>query len=266
MAKAGQLVGATIINDWQFANELSQYAPYVVLRRVQSAFDPGPPVHGDDADYQRGKDFFFDPFFWDMYQHASERVILQYNNENNHADANKFFLGLATSGTSVRRRVVIMNHSVGATDLTFDAQDRPQSPQWARHREVFQYCIAHGHFVGMHTYGQIDHAFHPVSATDNPGAARWYGLRFKYLYASMPDVQPDLLLNEKGPGKSELQRQMGFEVYWADHLAFEGQIADLAYLKAYMDWETGGYGAYGFEGDALDEWMPFIGQRLPRRA
>lgn len=262
MAQAGKLAGVTVINDWQFANALCPFVPYTVLRRVEGAFDPGPPYTGGPGDIETGRVYFTNDFHWGMYQHADPRVILQYGNENNLSHDGWLYQGLMSAANDHGRKVVIFNDSVGATELTFDSQDRPHSEQWARRRDAMVYAIQHGHFVGMHTYGQIDAFFHPVSASDSPGAWRWYGGRFKYLYDTMPDVQPPLLLTEKGPGKSELQRSMGFDVYWADHNAFEALIAALNYLKAYMDWTTGGQGPYGFEGDSLDDWLGLIAARL----
>jgi hypothetical protein len=265
IARAGKMKGFVAINDWIFASELLSYpgVEYGVLRKVAGPYDPGPDYAGDSADFGRGYRFFTNKFHWEeMYANADPGLILQYNNENNLSHDGEFFRGLMTAASEKGRKVVIFNDSVGATELFFDAQGRPQSPQWARRREAMIMAIELGHFVGMHTYGQIDAFFHPVSASDSPGAWPWYGGRFEQLYASMPDVQPPLLLNEKGPGKSELQRAMGFEVYWADHVAFEAKVAHLPYLKCYMDWTTGGQGPYGFEGDSLDDWLPLIAARL----
>jgi hypothetical protein len=262
LARRGKLAGFVVINDLPFANELIQYCPYGVLRKVEGAYDPGPDYAGNSEDFGRGQRFFTNPFHWGLYATADPRLILQYANENNLSHDGWFYQGLMSAANDFGRKVVIFNDSVGATELTFDSNGQPHSEQWARRRDAMVFAIQHGHFVGMHTYGQIDAFFHPVSASDSPGAWPWYGGRFQYLYATMPDVQPPLLLTEKGPGKSELQRAMGFDTYWADHNAFETRIATLNYVKCYMDWTTGGYGAYGFEGDSLDEWLPLIAARL----
>jgi hypothetical protein len=233
------------------------------LRRVKSVSDPGNPIKGDGNDYERGRAWVFEPFYWDIYQHADPRVYLQYGNEENQAHDGDFYRGLMDGLKAIGRRAVIFNDSVGATELTYDVDGKPRSGMWERRRAALEQAKRDGHLVGMHSYGVIDAHFHPVSAFDDFGAFKWYGGRVFELYSIMPpSAQPDLVITECGPGKSEWQRQMGIDACWKDMVEFNKIALRYPYLKAFNWWNIGARNpAFGFPGDWIDDFLPELVQR-----
>lgn len=210
---------------------------YVILRIVRTDHDPGP-----DTRYPIGT--FTDPFWWDTYAQADKRVILQYNNETNWWDDDTFFVGLMQTADRWGRKVIIYNDSVGATT----------DDMWFRRKNSLTYAREHGHYVGLHAYGDVsDGRYHPMTAWDSPGAWRWYAGRYEHLYALMPELQPMLILDECGAGGVQLAA--GYANWTRDWQAMEHIAATQSYLKSFNWWTAGGAGNYGFKDDCLDGYL-----------
>jgi hypothetical protein len=244
LVDAGKLAGATIINNGDLANRLVGKVPYVVLRKVWTDHDPPTATVNDQA---AGYALFKSDRFWrSCYEMADPRVILQYGNEENYFSDGEFYIGLMKAAAANGRKVVIFNDSVGTTE----------DEHWLSRASALRYAAQHGHYVGMHAYGRIDADYHPLTALDNSDDWRWYGGRWEHLYSLMPDVQPPLILTEVGPGKSQVQREMGIEAWNTDRAEMERRAAALPYLKMYAWWTAGASNpAYGFAGDSIDDWL-----------
>lgn len=223
----------TIINEGYYADALVDYVPYVVFRRVLSDHDN--PVQ-DYLEYN------LDP-----------RVIYQFGNEANVPDDCDHWLQVMHVADAHGRKVVIFNDSVGWTE---DAV-------WRARRPALEYALEHGHYVGLHSYGNVTGDYHPATAWDSPDAWRWYAGRFEHLYSLMPDVWPNLLLTEWGAGG--YQQDAGRDNWLRDVAAMEARAAKLPYLKSFNAWTAGGKGSerwpgdrdgsLGFGRDSLNAWL-----------
>jgi len=241
LARAGKLAGATIINNLGLASALLPLVPYVVLRICRTDHDaPTATNNTEDA----GRACFVDPFFWSVYAGADSRLILQYGNEENQQHDGSFYVGLMKAADEHGRKVVIFNDSVGATT----------DDMWHGRREALVFAKAHGHFVGLHAYGEIDGTYHPATAWDDPGMWQWFAGRFEHLYNLMPaEAQPDLLLTEWGAGG--YQQDAGLDNWLRDVRTMQAWSVKWPYLKGWFAWTVGGAGLYGFGRDTLDGWL-----------
>lgn len=223
LAQAGKLTGVTIINEIYYANELAKYVPYVIYRTVSSDHDN--PV-------QNYMEYGADP-----------RVIYQFGNEANQQDDCDHWLQIMREADNHHRKVIIFSDSVGWTE------DR----HWFARRRALEYARDHGHYVGLHAYGDVTGGYHPATAWDSPGAWRWFAGRFEHLYSLMPDVQPPLILNEWGAGG--FQQDAGKDNWLRDIQEMNVRGEALPYLKCFNAWTAGGRGGLGFERDCLDDWL-----------
>jgi hypothetical protein len=255
---------------------MAQYVPYVVFRQVWSDHDEAPDIHGyaDDSDIQRGRDWYHLPKFGAS-RDTDKRVILQFANEQgNHQDGN-FYIGLMLAAEDESRKVGIYADPVGWTEFQIATQNmpkvainalqsKPESMQeflyqravsiWAGRRQSLIHCRDHGHYVILHVYGCI-FGWHPLSAYDNEADWQWWGGRPFFVYASMPDCQPNLLLAEAGQGDANQQVAHGFEVWKKDLDYFDTRTRQYPYLKAYMDWTSGGGFDPNFLGSQNDQFL-----------
>lgn len=262
-AQAGFFQSVTVINDWQFANQLLQWVPIVILRRARSTSDPQPNIIGNaEHDYNLGRQWVTDPFHWDIFPHADDRIFLQFANEQNGDEEGPFYEGLMDRLREMGLLGVILNHAIGTTGLNY-VNGMPVCPKWTALQSALEKCKRYGMLCGMHLYGLIDAHFHPVSAYDDPSAFPWFGGSVFACYSLMPpSAQPDLVITECGPGKSEWQREMGIDACWKDMVEFNKIALRYPYMKAFNWWNIGARNpAFGFPGDWIDDWLPELAQR-----
>lgn len=227
MAKAGKLAGVTVINEIYWANELARYVPLVVYRVVQSDHD------------QQGQGY--------REYGADPRVIYQFDNEWNNPNDCDYQIALMHAADWNGRKVVICNDSVGWTE----------DETWFKRRPALVYARDHGHYVGLHSYGNVSGGYHPATAWDSPDAYRWFAGRFEHLYSLMPDVQPPLILTEWGAGG--YQQDAGADNWNRDRLAMEQRASAIPYLKSFNAWTAGARSpSLGFTRDSLDDWLASV--------
>lgn len=264
-AQAGMFQSVTVINDWQLANILIQWVPYVILRRARSTSDPQPQISGNpERDYEYAKQWIRDPFHWDIFPHADDRVYLQFANEQNGDEEGGFYIGLVDELWRMGLQGIILNHAIGTTGLDYTPAGKPVCPKWMRLKDCLINTKRRKMLVGMHLYGNVkDTILHPLSAYDDLGAAPWYRDSVFACYSLMPpEAQPDLVITEAGPGKSELQRQTGIDACWKDWTLFNQVASRYGYLVAWNWWEAGAMNPdYGFPGDYIDDWLPELVRR-----
>lgn len=229
LARAGKLAGATIINDVDFANQLVQYLPYVVLRFCWSDHD------NPTQDFQ--------------FVACDPRIILQWGNEANVPDDTFHWLRQMVTADAYERKVVILNDSVGWTeDIT-----------WFARRPALEYARDHGHYVGLHAYGDVtkgDNNYCPMIDPMHPDAERWFWGRWEHLYSLMPDVQPPLILTEAGSGG--FQTNATVEQWLADIQRVKDRVSSFPFLKSWHLWTVGGQMGFGFDRDSLDNWLAYL--------
>jgi hypothetical protein len=177
---------------------------------------------------------------------ADPRVIIQCGNEANVPHDTDHWLKQMRDAEADGRKVVIFNDSVGATE---DAQ-------WLERLPALIHARDHGHFIGLHAYGDVTKGgsiYCPMIDPAQPEAYRWFFGRFEHLYSLIPDVQPPLILTEAGAGGFQLNATR--EQWLADIQRVEGRVAHLPYVKSFNAWTAGGHGSLGFERDSLDQWL-----------
>lgn len=203
---------------------MCQYVPYTILRKF-------------GVEHQGYVRYGADP-----------KVIVQFDNEQNMPDDNAYYLDVMHGADADgHRKVVIFNDSVGVTE----------EPMWRRRRDSLLYAAKNGHYVGLHAYGITTDGgdiYHPMTELSG---WKWFAGRFVWLYALMPDAQPNLILTECGAGG--FQRSAGSAEIWLKDVCTMSDISQAyPYLQSFHWWTVGGRGALGFERDHLDDWIPVL--------
>jgi hypothetical protein len=222
LARAGRLAGITIIDDTDFASSLVGHVPYVVLRKYGME-------HRGYVEYG-----------------AAPGVIYQFDNEQQMDPDNDYYLDIMREADRRGRKVVIFNDAVGTTE-----DDR-----WLRRTEALKYAKAHGHFVGLHAYGDTTKGDNNYCPMTDPSSWRWFAGRYEHLYSLQPpEAQPDLILTECGAGGFQLNATLD---QWLADVRRMNELAQRApYLKAF-NWWTMARPGLGFDRDILDDYVRWL--------
>lgn len=217
---------------------MANYVDYVILRMVGSDHDD--PVQ----DYRE--------------YNADPRVIYQIGNEANVTPDSAHWIGQMKAADAHGRKVVIFNDSVGATS----------DEMWKERIPALLYAFAHGHYVGLHAYGNVsDGQYHPMTAWDSPPAWRWFAGRYEHLYDPANGFpRPKLILSECGAGG--FQRSGGLDNWLRDVREMDRRAQLLPELMSFNFWSAGGKGPdkwpgdpdgmLGFGRDTLDDWLLYL--------
>lgn len=224
LARAGKLAGLTIIDDTDFANEMIRYVPFVVLRKYGVE-------HRGYVEYN-----------------AAPGVIYQFDNEVNNPDDLAYYMDVMRQADAHnRRKVVIFNDSVGAT----------QESTWRRRQPALEYAKANGHFAAIHQYGDVafgDNFYKPMIDLDHPGAFKWFTGRIYWLMGLMPpQAQPNFIGTEAGAGG--YQRNAGnVETWLADVRRMDAFAQAYPWDKSFNLWDYTRLGL-SFDRDLINDWV-----------
>jgi hypothetical protein len=224
---------ATIVDHPGLCVSLSQYVDVVIHRNVEGANDPQPQIPNNEADaIAYGKQWVVDRLgkTIDLVDHG---VVIQYANEVGFQPFDyAFYLGVMQKCDELQHKAAIFADSVGT----------PEPEQWVQRIPALTYAKAHGHFVANHAYGRSDSPNAPVS---DPIEAAYYGLRYRRLYAAVPEsARPDLIISECGTFAANF---VGIDALLADMQAFNAEIVADPYVRGACWWTLGGTKADGWE-------------------
>jgi hypothetical protein len=276
VAKAGKLASLTIIDNPPFGSEMAQYVKYPIVRNVDGPYDQGPVIYGygDDRDIETGHKWYWRNDFAAS-RDTDPRCIIQVANEQAADQDGNFYIGVMLAAEDDKRKVLIFNDPTGWTEFQIatrhlpkaavtDLRSKPEvvrqmlyeraARMWLGRRAALIHCRDHGHYVGLHVYGNI-FGFHPLSAFDNEADFQWWGGRPFKLYAQMPDVWPNLILSEAGAGDCNQQMNQGFDEWKKDFTTFDARTRQYPYLKAFNWWTCGGAFDPVFRGSQIDQWL-----------
>ncbi len=221
LARAGKLAGLTIIDDTGFANDMVGLVPYVVLRKYGVE-------HQGYVEYG-----------------AVPGVIYQFDNEQNMAGDNNYYMDIMQTADLHNRKVVIFNDSVGWTEDNI----------WLDRREALRYCVEHGHYVGLHLYGDVtmgDDNYRPMIDPERPDAFRWFTGRVFHLYGLTPDLVPNFIATEAGAGG--FQRNATPEQWIADVRRMNAYLQKFPWFKSFNLWDYTKPGM-GFDKDIINDYV-----------
>jgi hypothetical protein len=219
----------TVLDNVGFASEMVQYVPYVVLR-----------VYG-----MEGRGY--------IEYGAAPGVIYQMDNEQNRDDDTPYYLDMMRAADAHNgRKVVIFNDSVGSTE----------ADRWRRRQPALEYAYEHGHYVGLHCYGDVtkgDNIYCPMVDLEHPDGFKWFAGRVFWLYDLMPpNARPAFLATEAGAGG--FQRNATPQQWLEDALRYDAICQRYDWYKGFALWTTGGSGPYGFERDDLNDRIYLLGE------
>lgn len=276
IAEDSALMGATVVNDYTFANELAaRRVPYVVYRAGVTTSDPAPVLSGTTADIEVGYNWFFSAPYWTSNRLTDQSVILQLTNENLFSESLPFYdayfyVGIIRAADEVKRRVVIFNDPVGTPHMWRDQAGNWQSPVWVKRTPALRACLYHAdgrprleseqHFVGYHAYSAPGYGL----ASDEKDWI-WYAGRWSALYETVPQFQPPLLLTEYGSFEADVMLMPhGIQSVITDVERSIALLRRYPVVKAFMYWTVGG-GETGWAKSRIDAALPAL-REVARRA
>lgn len=285
--EAYQPLSVTVISDIPLIRWIVEhkYVKYPIFRHVWGPWDPQPEHVGDESDIERGKRFFYEGYdqqmnLWWWNQQCPHGTILQLNNETNSWKMSYWNIGLMQAADQAGYKVIIDNAGVGqyanavvngqlVRPLYFDEQGNPHSDivpgtnkTLMEHVYIgWRYAQEHGHFVGKHEYGNEEDGQHRWPGS--PIGLPFYGLRIHNFLKMMPKPWPNVIINEMGSGKTERQKDAGFESAWNGIKEYLPLINGWPNILCANLWTFGDYaGHLGFPGASVDDWTD---QMIARR-
>lgn len=174
---------------------------------------------------------------------ADPRVIIQCGNEaNQEHDVNHWLTQMKAADADGGRKVVIFNDAVGCTT---DAM-------WQERRPALEYAKAHGHYVGLHCYGDVTKGGSVYCPMTDMSGFRWFAGRVVHLYELMsPEAQPDFIATEAGAGGFQLNATAA--QWLADVRQMDAIVQAYPWYKAFNLWDFGRPGL-GFDRDLINDY------------
>lgn len=272
LAKTGRLAGVTVVDDYELANLLAPYVPYVLYRDVATAYDNPPALYGSEADFNIGLGWWYDTHNQQTHVSLDRRIILQpwgCNEQNQPRDA-WFYKGLMTAAATQQRRLGIFADSLGTPDQWYDTTTgKLRSAVWELRRNSG--CLAQGkqggHFAVLHEYGPMGPSFsgnepgsgyYPDGRRDDR-AWPWFGGRHIPVYRDLlteADRMP-IILGECGAARTTVaDMEGGLQGAYADLLGYQQRYAAEPYVVSCNYWTVGGSGAWGWSQSMIDDLLP----------
>jgi hypothetical protein len=285
--EAYQPLSVTVISDIPLVRWMVEhkYVKYPIFRQVWGPSDPQPEHVGDESDIERGERFFYEGYdqgmnLWWWNRQCPKEAILQINNETNSWKLSNWNKGWLRACNREGYRGIIDNFGVGqpadavvdgqrVRALWFDEQGNPHSDivpgtnktLWEHVIPGWRYAQETGNFVGVHMYGNEEDGQHRWPGS--PIGLPYYGKRLHNFLKMMPKPWPQIIVDEFGSGKTERQKDAGFESLWngiKEYLPLINLIPEILCINL---WTWGDYaGHLGFPGASVDDWTD---QMIARR-
>ena len=283
--EAFQPPSVTIIDDiplFRWCVE-HKYVRWPVFRQVWGPWDPQPFHVGDESDIARGYKFFFeghtqDMNLWWWNKQCPPGSILQIQNETNSWKMAWWIIGACQAARHAGYRLAYGNISVGqfanaevngqlVRPLYFDEQGNPRGDIvpgtnqtiWEHFLPCIKYSAAiqdpdQCDIFGVHVYGNEEDGQHRWP--DDFGAP-YYRDRIVNFMKMTPKPWPFIIYTEYGSGKTERQKDTGFEATWTGIKNFTKFIKPYPNILCGNVWTQGDqWGHLGFGGASLDYAIP----------
>lgn len=221
LCEAGKVRSVTIIDDIDLCDRVAPYVELPVLRK-----------------YGVERRSFVE------YGSRNERVIYQFDNEQQNPDDCAYYMDILKAGIARRRRVSLFNDCVGWTEEYV----------WRRRFPVLQLAFESGFGIAStHLYGNVtfgDKIYKPMVDLNDPGSFKWFTGRIFWLYGLAPaNCRPPYVATEGGAGGFQLNAT---EDEWIGDLRrFDSYAQAYEWFKAVSIWTMTRLGL-GFDRDMID--------------
>ncbi len=253
------------------ANSLaSKGVKHVIYRQVDTEYDSGPALAGDERDIDLGRQWWRNGLNQRVHSMLDQKVIVQpwgLNEQNQPRDA-WFYLGLMQEADTQGRKLAIFADSVGMPDQWRWLDGIWHSDVWSLRVSsgCLRYGKAHGHYACLHEYGSMGRGYtgnEPGSAIwpdrhRDDNAFSWFGGRHLGPYRDIipEDSRMQILLGECGPARVNVVDMGGLSAVLSDMRGYQIRYASDPCVAGFCYWTVGGLGAWNWTHSNIDGVLP----------